>query len=199
MPLILLLAGSGTFNSPYKLNFEKDPLAQSLMLMDKGFLQNKLLLFFDNLNSYISRLSFYNFTGMVLKDLNTVLEWIDFGNRHIFNPLNMKMVLYLFENSYKEHKNQQKKRRSFPLDSMLLSRFPQTFKALTKFIKYKQYKKSSEIKFGLVFSRMDERQRQRQTEKINRLEKKKKEEEQNFSLQHRNSASLFSDYYVEEN
>jgi len=201
-PLTVLISGSGTFNNPYYFNFEGDSLLKSLVLINKNYLQNKLPMYFENLNSYLKRLTFYNFTGMILKDLNALLEWIDYGNKYIFNPLNYKVVLYLFENSYRvqEGENQQRKRRSFPIDSLLFNSFPGTFKAMINFVKYKQIKKTSEIKFGLIFTKMDEKQRQKQQEKIWRLEKKKKEESQaiNFSVQHQRSHSLFSDYYLDE-
>ena len=202
-PMTLLVSGNGTFNNPYYMNFENDPLAKSLVLINKSYLQNKLPMYFENLNSYLTRLTFYNFSGMILKDLNALLEWIDYGNKFIFNPLNFKMVLYLFENSYKKGPNgeiEQKKRRSFPIDSLLFNSFQTTFKSMIQFVKYKQLKKTSEIKFGIVFTQMDERQRKKQEEKIWKLGKKKREEAQqvNFSVQQQRSHSLFSDYYLDE-
>jgi hypothetical protein len=35
-----------------------------------------------------------------MKDLSDVIEWIDLGNRTLFNPVDTKMTLHLFENSY---------------------------------------------------------------------------------------------------
>jgi hypothetical protein len=35
-----------------------------------------------------------------MKDLNDVIEWIELGNKTMFNQLNVKMQLYVFENSY---------------------------------------------------------------------------------------------------
>ena len=202
-PQTLLVSGNGTFNNPFYFNFENDPLAKSLVLINKSYLQNKLPMFFENLNSYLMRLTFYNFSGMILKDLNALLEWIDYGNKFIFNPLNFKMVLYLFENSYKKNANgevEQRKRRSFPIDSLLFNSFQTTFKSMIQFVKYKQLKKTSEIKFALVFTKMDEKQRKRQEDKIWKLGKKKREEAQqiNFSVQQQRSHSLFSDYYLDE-
>jgi len=37
-----------------------------------------------------------------MKDLSEVLEWIELGNKALFAPEGVKMVLYLFENSYQE-------------------------------------------------------------------------------------------------
>jgi hypothetical protein len=37
-----------------------------------------------------------------MKDLSDVIDWIELGNKTLFAPLDVKMTLYLFENSYKE-------------------------------------------------------------------------------------------------
>jgi hypothetical protein len=37
-----------------------------------------------------------------MKDLNDIVEWIDIGNRTLFYPLDVKMQLCIFENSYQE-------------------------------------------------------------------------------------------------
>ena len=47
LPLTLLLAGSGTFNSPFYLNFEDDALAKSIVYFHKATLKSKLPLFFE--------------------------------------------------------------------------------------------------------------------------------------------------------
>jgi hypothetical protein len=36
-----------------------------------------------------------------MKDLDAVADWVDYGNEHLFNPIKVRMTLYLFENSYK--------------------------------------------------------------------------------------------------
>jgi hypothetical protein len=37
-----------------------------------------------------------------MKDLSEVIEWIELGNKALFAPVDTKMTLYLFENSYRE-------------------------------------------------------------------------------------------------
>ena len=36
-----------------------------------------------------------------MKDLTDVIDWVEMGNKTLFNPLDTKATLYLFENSYK--------------------------------------------------------------------------------------------------
>lgn len=59
LPITLMLTGSGTFNSPYHVNFEGDPYAKSLVCFNKEELKPKLPLFFENLNTLLGKLSFY--------------------------------------------------------------------------------------------------------------------------------------------
>lgn len=136
LPLTLLLAGSGTFNSPFYLNFEDDALAKSIVYFHKQTLKSKLPLFFENLNTLLGKLSFYKATRSAMKDLAEVIEWIEMGNRTLFNPLDVKQTLYLFENSYQETDGGsfKQRRRSFPMDSAVLEAFPELFKSLCKFI-----------------------------------------------------------------
>lgn len=37
-----------------------------------------------------------------MKDLGDVIDWVETGNKTLFNPVNIKAVLYIFENSYQE-------------------------------------------------------------------------------------------------
>jgi hypothetical protein len=46
LPLTLLLAGNGTIDTPYQLNFIDDPLAKSLVYLDEQRLRSKLPPFF---------------------------------------------------------------------------------------------------------------------------------------------------------
>ena len=57
--MTLLLAGSGTFNNPYFLHFEDDPLAKSLVYLHKESMKKKLPIFFENLNTLLTKTSFY--------------------------------------------------------------------------------------------------------------------------------------------
>ena len=102
MPITLLLAGRGTFNCPYYLNFENDSLAKSIVYFHKLTLKDQLPLFFENLNTLLGKLSFYKFIGQSTRDLSEIIEWIELGNKTLFNPLDTKATLYLFENSYEQ-------------------------------------------------------------------------------------------------
>jgi hypothetical protein len=136
IPLTLLLAGSGTFNSPYYLNFEDDALAKSVVYFHPQTLKNKLPLFFENLNTLLSKLSFYKFTRATMRDLSEVIEWVEMGNKTLFNPLDVKATLYLFENQYSaaEGKTFVQRRRNFPLESIVFESFPDLFKNMIKFV-----------------------------------------------------------------
>lgn len=61
LPLTLLLAGDGTMSTPYKINFTEDPLAKSIVFLDKAQLQSRLPPFFENLNTLLDKLSFFKF------------------------------------------------------------------------------------------------------------------------------------------
>jgi hypothetical protein len=97
-----MLAGNGTLSTPYSVNFVNDSLAKSLIYLNKDKLQKKLPPFFENLNSLLDKLCFYKFNRQTMKDLSDVIDWIELGNKTLFAPLDVKMTLYLFENSYKE-------------------------------------------------------------------------------------------------
>ena len=118
IPITLLFGGNGTFNSPYNLNFEEDALAKSLVYFHQATLKDKLPIFFENLNTLLSKLSFYKFTTATMRDLNEVVDWIEMGNKTLLNPLDIKATLYVFENSYQEVEGGafKQRRRSFPLE-----------------------------------------------------------------------------------
>ena len=59
LPLPILLAGSGTYNHPYMLDFIEDTIAKSLVLIDFEYFKDKLPVFLENFNSQHSKLSFY--------------------------------------------------------------------------------------------------------------------------------------------
>jgi len=155
LPMTMLVSGLGSFNSPYHLNHMEDPYIKQIVLFNYKFLKDKLPIYFDYLNGLLHKLSFLSFTGQILKDLDQVVEWVEYGNEHIFSALNLKLTLYLFENMYKTSENSLQKRRSFPMDQMLLNSFPHAFKKLIRFVKYKKFTKRSEIRLGLVLSKLD--------------------------------------------
>ena len=124
-------------------------------------------MYFENLDSLLERLSFYHFSGQTLKDLDTLLELIEFGNKHLFFPINVKQTLYLFEN--KIRKNGEQKRMSFPIDTKFFQAFPKTFKLLIHYVKLRLFQKKSEIKFGIVFTKLNEEKERRKQEMISQI------------------------------
>lgn len=134
--MTILLGGSGTFNNPYYVNFEEDPLAKSLVYFSKEYLKPKLPIFFENLNTLLGKLSFYKLNRQAMKDLEDVLEWIDVGNKVLMNPLQVKVTLFLFENTYTpmEGGSFKQKRRSLPMELIVFEAFPDLFKTTIKFI-----------------------------------------------------------------
>ena len=171
LPLTLMLAGSGTFNSPYYCNFEDDALAKSIVYFHKATLKDSLPLWFENLNTLLSKLSFYKLSGATSKDLSEVIDWVEMGNKTLFNPLDTKATLYLFENSYHgvEGGSFKQRRRSFPLESVVLEAFPEMFTSLIRFVKTKLMARKSEIRLGLVFRPFNEEKRRALNERIRRI------------------------------
>jgi len=88
-----------------------------------------------------------------MKDLGEVIDWVEMGNKTLFNPLDTKAILYLFENSYQEVEGGffKQRRRSLPLDALVFEAFPDMYKNLIRFIQSKLLTKKSEVRLGLVF------------------------------------------------
>ena len=76
-----------------------------------------------------------------MRDLGEVLEWIELGNKTLFNPLDTKATLYLFENTYIDSENEKcdfdQKRRSYPMESVVHESLPEVFRALIDFVQTK--------------------------------------------------------------
>lgn len=51
LPMPILLAGVGTFNNPFMLDFIDDPYVKSIVLLNFDYFKEKLPLFFENFNS----------------------------------------------------------------------------------------------------------------------------------------------------
>lgn len=87
-----------------------------------------------------------------MKDLNDVIEWINCGNNTLFAQLDVKMTLYVFENSYQETEggNFKQRRRSMPIDCEVFEAFPVLFKRLIQHVQLKMLTKKAEIRFGIV-------------------------------------------------
>lgn len=95
----VLLAGAGTYNHPYKLDFVEDTYVKSLVLINYDFLKDKLPPFLENFNSQLAKLSFYKLQPQVMTDLYNVVKWIEKANKSMFNHFNVKCVLYICENT----------------------------------------------------------------------------------------------------
>lgn len=130
-----------------------DPLAKSLVYLDKATLKNRLPPFLQNLNTLLDKLNFFKFNRQTMKDLNDVVEWIDIGNRTMFNQVGVKMQLYVFENSYQEvvGGSFRQRRRSMPIENEVFETFPALFKRLIQHIQLKLCTQHAEIKLGVVF------------------------------------------------
>lgn len=98
LPMPLLAAGAGTFNHPYKIDYINDTYAKSLVLIDQNFFADKLPVFLENFNSQLGKLSFYKLQTQVMRDLYTVVKWLEDANKCMFNHFNVKCVLYICEN-----------------------------------------------------------------------------------------------------
>jgi len=48
----------------------------------------------------LDKVCFYKFNRQTMQDLSDVIEWIDLGNKTLFEPLGVSITLYVFENSY---------------------------------------------------------------------------------------------------
>ena len=177
LPLTLMLGGSGTFNSPYYVNFEDDALAKSIVYFNKSTLKESLPLWFENLNTLLSKTSFFKLEGAVMKDLAEVIDWIEMGNKTLFNPLDTKVSLYLFENSYQSVEGGafKQRRRSFPMESVVFEAFPEMLTRMIKFVKTKLMGRKSEIRLGLVFKPFNDEKRRKLLDRIRRITQQQKQ------------------------
>ena len=100
-----------------------------------------------------------------------MIDWIEMGNKTLFNPLDTKATLYLFENSYEpvEGSTFKQRRRSFPMESDVFESFPEMFSKLIRFVKTKLTGRKSEIRLGLVFKPFNEEKRRKLNERIRRI------------------------------
>ena len=178
-----MLAGSGTFNSPYYVNFEDDALAKSIVYFNKATLKDSLPLWFENLNTLLSKTSFFKLTGQVTKDLAEVIDWVEMGNKTLFNPLETKATLYLFENSYQavEGGTFKQRRRSLPMESVVFEAFPDMFTELIRFVKSKLMGRKSEIRLGLVFRSFNEEKKRKLHDRIRRITQQQRQAEDRMS------------------
>lgn len=71
----------------------------------------------DNLNTIIGKLSFFQIKNITMMNLNELMQWVELGNKALFNPNGIMATIYILENSYFEIDDSvyRQKRRSFPL------------------------------------------------------------------------------------
>ena len=203
LPMTVVIGGNGTFNAPYHIDYEHDAYIKSMVNINKTELKSRMPQFLENLDSLLNKVSFYKFTAVILKDLSALLDHIEFCNAHMFYKENVKMTLYLFQNSYKLNGEQvEQKRRSFPIDSQLFTLFPKTFELLIHYIKLKTLQQKAEIKFGLVVSTMPAAKKQEIDEKYQRHMSVKQEQFGiNYSIQNsvqKQDDLILSNYYEGE-
>ena len=93
------------------------------------------------------------------------------GNKTLFNPLDTKATIYIFENSYHgvEGGTFRQRRRSFPLESVVFEAFPDIFNNLIDFVRSKLMGRKSEIRLGLVFRPYNDEKRRRLIDRIRRV------------------------------
>ena len=155
----ILLAGNGTYNHPYKVDFVEDAYVKSLVMMNIPFLQDKLPPFLENFNSELGKLSFYKLHPVVTRDLYNVVKWVEKANRIMFNHFNVKCVLYICENTTVQtdedavSKTFKQARKSFPLESIFIDSFPGLFVELLNYVKLRLHSGKSEIRLLLAFKR----------------------------------------------
>lgn len=168
LPMTLLMSGNGTLNTPYKVSFQNDILAKSLLFLNRDHLIKVLPLFFYNLNALLENLSFYKFNRQTMTDLNNVIELLEKANENIFNPIDTKITLYLFENSYTytDGGSTLQRRRSLPLEFQTLWQTPTMYKNVIRFIQTKLFTKKSEIRFGFVIESLKIVQHQTLTDRM---------------------------------
>lgn len=158
LPMDVLLAGAGTYNHPYHLDYQKDPYVKSIVLMNQSYLKKKLPPFLENFNSELGKLSFYKLHAVVESDLMSVVKWLERANRLMFNHFNVKAVLYLCENTTvqtadDDFKSFKQVRKSFPLESIFIDSFPKVFTELLSYVKLRLHSGKSEIRLLLSFKR----------------------------------------------
>ena len=134
-------------------------------------MKDQLPLWFENLNTILSKTSFFKLTSAAKKDLAEVIDWIEMGNKTLFNPLDTKATLYLFENSYQsvEGSTFKQRRRSLPMESVVFEAIPDLFSQLIRFVKTKLTGRKSEIRLGLVFKPFNDEKRRKLNDRIRRI------------------------------
>jgi hypothetical protein len=157
IPMPVLLAGAGTYNHPYHVDYIEDTYVKSIVLMDYQFMEDKIPAFLENFNSELSQLSFFKLHGIVARDLYNVIKWVERSNRLMFNHLNVKCVLHICENTTiltdedSTSRTFKQSRKSFPLETIFIDSFPGMYSDLIDYVKLRLHSGSSEIRLLLSF------------------------------------------------
>ena len=160
--------------------------------------KKKLPPFFENLNTLLDKLCFYKFNVLTIKDLGDVLDWVDLGNKKYFFPMDLKISLFVFENSYQQLDggSYRQRRRSMPLEKIVFDTFPVLFEKLISFIQLKMLTQHSEIKLGLVIKKFNESDRNSMYNKLKNINEKLKAPSN--SITEFNQISISMQLYGEE-
>lgn len=155
LPMPILLAGNGSFNSPFKLDYEGDVLAKSIVLVNYQFLKDKLPIFNENFNSELSKVNFRKLDFLIMQDIRNVVHWVEKANRSLLKIFGVKAVIYIIENQYTEVETGifKQKRRSFPLETIFFDAFPDMYSILIRYVKERITSGRSEIRLAMVFKK----------------------------------------------
>lgn len=72
-----------------------------------------------------------------MRDLTKIVFWLETANRTMFQHFNVKGVLYIIENKYKETDAGvfTQKRKSFPLETCFFDAFPEMFLTVISYVR----------------------------------------------------------------
>lgn len=106
-----------------------------------------------------------------MRDLRSVVAWLEKANRAMFNHFGIKAVLYIIENQYTEIEGGifKQKRRSFPLESIFFDCFPEMYRSLLRYVKAKLISNKSELRLALVFKRYTKRKQIKTQMRVNMM------------------------------
>lgn len=134
--------------------------------------------------------------AQVISDLARTVNWLERVNKSMFNHFNVKVVLYIIENRYSEVESRiyKQKRRSFPLESAFFNAFPDMYKNMIEYLKFKLINNKSEVKLALSFKFYDKVSAAKKRLRIDKMLKENKNERwaYNSAIQKQESV-LFDD------
>lgn len=157
LPMEVMCAGVGTFNHPFRVNYQDDPYLKQIVFLKFDFLKDKLPVFLDNFNTQISKLSFFKLHVQILRDLSKTVRWMENANKTMFNHFGVKCTLFVVENQMKEIEEgvMGQRNRSFPLESTFFEVFPEMYDRLVRYLRQKTIEKKSLIRIVIKFTKYD--------------------------------------------